>query len=174
MVSGDGTRIAYHVLGAGPPLVLLFPYHVNDLIRNWSVPVHREAIRDLAQHFTVITLALRGAGQSERTPGELTLDALCGDVLAVLGDAGFDRTGVLAIGSIALVAARLSVSFPAAVSALVLLGAGESDTSDRLLRLRGISPAIGSDVRATAVVGLADRENVAALAEVIREATSPT
>lgn len=172
VVSGDGTRIAYHVLGAGPPLVLLFPYHVNDLIRNWSVPAHREAIRDLARHFTVINLDLRGAGQSERTPSAVTLDLLCGDVLAVLGDVGFDRTGVLAIGSTALVAARLSASFPAAVSALVLLGAGESDPSDRLLRLRGVSPTVGSDVRASAVVGLADHENVTALAEVIREATS--
>lgn len=175
VTTSDRIRVAYHVSGIGAPLLLLFPYHVNDLVRNWSVPVHRQAIRDLAEHFTVINLDLRGAGQSQRDDvPSLTLDGLCEDVRAVLRDTGFDGAAVFAMGSSTLVAAHLAVTSPQTVSRLVLLGAGESETSERLFGLRDINRTIGSNLRASAVVGLDDAENSSALAAVIREAASPT
>ena len=39
----DGTRLACHSVGVGPALVMLFPYHINDLVLNWAVPAHRQA-----------------------------------------------------------------------------------------------------------------------------------
>ena len=84
----DGTRIAYHTLGVGPAVVMLFPYHVNDLLLNWAVPAHSQAMRFLANFFTVINLDLRGAGQSERGISDLTLSAMCDDIQAVLDDVG--------------------------------------------------------------------------------------
>ena len=52
----DGTSIAFHVLGKGPAVVILFPYHVNHLILNWQVPLHRGAFEYLARFFSVINL----------------------------------------------------------------------------------------------------------------------
>lgn len=171
--AADGTRLAYHVLGSGPPLVLLFPYHVNDLVRNWAVPLHRRGIQQLAEHFTVVNLDLRGAGQSQRGITGLDLDTLCQDVHDVLRDAGVDRTAVLAMGSSGLLAARLALRDPRAVTRMALLGAGESPLSRQLFGLRVASPSLGSDLRAAAVVGVQDGENTSSLASVIRNAVDP-
>lgn len=151
-------------------MVMLFPYHVNDLVLNWAVPAHRQAIRFLANYFTVINLDLRGAGQSERRVDELTLQALSDDVLTVLDDLGVRQSSVCAMGSSALVAAHLASVASERVARLALLGAVDSETSKRLFGLRVLNPAVGSDARASAVVGLGDPENTAALAAVIREA----
>lgn len=166
----DGTRLAYHSVGLGPALVMLFPYHVNDLVLNWAVPAHRQATRFLANYFTVINLDLRGAGQSERQIDELTLEALSEDVVTVLDDVGVTQACVCAMGSSVLVAAHLASLVTGRIRRLVLLGAGESEANNRIFELQVLNPAVGSDARASAVVGLGDSENAAALAAVIREA----
>jgi hypothetical protein len=67
----DGGRAAFHVLGRGPAVAMLFPYHVNHLTLNWRVPLHRGAIEFLARHFTIINLDFRGAGLSDPLIREL-------------------------------------------------------------------------------------------------------
>src|SRR5262249_6798248 len=54
--TADGVRIAFHVLGKGPAVAILYPYHVNHLTLNWQVPLHRGASEYLARYFTVINL----------------------------------------------------------------------------------------------------------------------
>ena len=80
----DGVRIAYHTLGDGPLVVMLFPYHVNHLRLNWGVERHRRGMEFLARYFTVVNLDLRGAGMSERGVRGLSLDAFVEDIDAVL------------------------------------------------------------------------------------------
>ena len=41
----DGVSLAHHVTGAGPDLVMLFPYHVNHLELTWATPLHRQGHR---------------------------------------------------------------------------------------------------------------------------------
>ena len=53
---GDGGRIAFHVLGTGPGIAMLYPYHVNHIALNWRVPLHRAATNFLGRHLTVINL----------------------------------------------------------------------------------------------------------------------
>lgn len=36
----DGVRVAFHTLGDGPAVAMLFPYHVNHLALNWQVALH--------------------------------------------------------------------------------------------------------------------------------------
>lgn len=171
--TADGVRIAYHVLGSGPPLLLSFPYHVNDLVLNWGVPAHRQAMLSLADHFTVVNLDFRGAGRSSRDIDRLTLDDLCEDVHAVLRDVGIDRASVCALGSSCTIAAELAACFPESVSRMVLVEAGESESSEHIFALQRLNPAIGADARATAIGGVSDPLNTAALAEVIRSAVDP-
>lgn len=170
--SRDGTRIAYYTMGTGPALLILHPFQVNDLLLNWAIPLRRRVMRVLAEHFTVVHLDLRGAGQSERHIGELTLDALCEDVTAVLDDVGAERTSVCAMGTSAVVAAQLAATDPGRVERMVLLGVGGSDTIQRLFDVRAINPIVGSDAIASALGDL-DDSDTAGLAEVIRQATSP-
>jgi DNA-binding CsgD family transcriptional regulator/pimeloyl-ACP methyl ester carboxylesterase len=171
--AADGTRIAYHTLGTGPPLVLLFPYHVNDLLLNWGVPVHRQAMRYLANYFTVVNLDLRGAGQSERGVDVLTLDLLCDDMRAVFKDVGAERVSLCALGSSALPAAYLAVTSPERVHRLVLLQAGETETSEQIFALRTLNPTVGSDLRASVIAGVADPDNAQPLAAAMRAAVDP-
>ena len=171
--SRDGTRIAYYTMGAGPPLVMLHPFQVNDLLRNWAMPLRRRVMRVLAEHFTVIHLDFRGAGQSQRELTELTLEALCDDVTCVLDDVGVERTSICAMGTSAMVAGKLASTAPERVERMVLLGVGGSETSQRLFDLYAMNPEVGSDAMASAIGGLDDAANTAGLAEVIREATSP-
>lgn len=171
--SRDGTRIAYYTMGAGRPLLMLHPYQVNDLLLNWAMPLRRRVMRVLAEHFTVIHLDFRGTGQSERDVEELTLDALCDDVRCVLDDVGVERTSVCAMGTSAMVAGHLASTTPDRVDRLVLLGVGGSETRQRLFELHALNPAVGADVIAGALGDLDDPDNTAALAEVIRQATSP-
>ena len=170
--SYDGTRIAYYTMGTGPALVILHPFQINDLLLNWAIPLRRRVMRVLAARFTVVHLDLRGAGQSERHIHELTLDALCEDVTAVLDDVGVQRTSVCAVGTSAVVAAQLAAKNPGCVERMVLLGVGGSEAIQRLLDLRSINPIVGSDAIASALGDLDDADT-AGLAEVIRHATSP-
>lgn len=45
-----GGRIAFHVLGTGPGIAMLYPYHVNHIALNWHVPLHRAATNFLGRH----------------------------------------------------------------------------------------------------------------------------
>ena len=60
----NGGRIAFHVLGAGPGIAMLHPYHVNHIALDWRVPLRRAATNFLGRRLTVINLDFRGAGLS--------------------------------------------------------------------------------------------------------------
>jgi hypothetical protein len=83
--SSAGESIAFHVVGHGPAVVMLFPYHVNHLGLNWRVPLHRGATQFLARYFTVINLDFSGAGMSERRAADFSLQSSARDIDAVLG-----------------------------------------------------------------------------------------
>src|SRR4051812_2587732 len=89
-ITPDGVRVAYQTLGAGPAVVMLFPYHMNHLALNWDVSLHRHTMQTLAKRFQVVTLDFRGAGLSERDIESLTLDLLTSDVEAVLDALGIE------------------------------------------------------------------------------------
>ncbi|HJR70921.1 MAG TPA: hypothetical protein VKA43_12840, partial [Gammaproteobacteria bacterium] len=71
-------------LGEGPPLVMLFPYHINHLALNWEVELHRSGIEHLARHFTVVNLDFSGAGLSAGKLHGLSWDAFDADIGSVL------------------------------------------------------------------------------------------
>ena len=61
----DGLPIAYHVLGAGPPVVFVHGY-VGDAWSTW-----RPQLEALSDEFTVVACDLPGAGASADPPEEL-------------------------------------------------------------------------------------------------------
>jgi pimeloyl-ACP methyl ester carboxylesterase len=83
--SPDGTRIAYDVSGSGPPVVLL--HGGGQTRRVWR---ERGYVDRLRPRFTVITIDLRGNGESDRptTAQAYAIDRLVADVLAVADEAG--------------------------------------------------------------------------------------
>jgi pimeloyl-ACP methyl ester carboxylesterase len=86
--SPDGTRIAYDRCGVGPVIVLLHGGGGNR--QEW-----REAdyVRRLQSSYTVITMDLRGHGESglPTEPADYTIEKMCQDILAVANACGVER-----------------------------------------------------------------------------------
>ena len=112
----DGASIAFHVLGNGPAVAILFPYHVNHLNLNWQVPLHRGAFEYLARNFTVVNLDFRGAGMSDRSVKSLSLQRFTEDVHSVLACLGIQRVALCALGDAALIACYFASQLPASGS----------------------------------------------------------
>jgi len=86
--SPDGTRIAYDRSGAGPAILLLHGGGGSRLEWHQAGYVNR-----LQQHFTVVTLDLRGHGESDLPgdPSAYAVEKLEQDILAVADACGIER-----------------------------------------------------------------------------------
>jgi DNA-binding CsgD family transcriptional regulator/pimeloyl-ACP methyl ester carboxylesterase len=168
----DGAGIAFHALGNGPAVAILFPYHVNHLNLNWQVPLHRGAFEYLARYFTVINLDFRGAGMSDRPVKSLSLQRFTADVHGVLACLGIQRVALCALGDAALIACYFASQLPAMVASIVFIAAGESETNRRVLSLRHTSPSLEARLRGALLGGLDDERNASALAAVAQDAIS--
>jgi DNA-binding CsgD family transcriptional regulator/pimeloyl-ACP methyl ester carboxylesterase len=168
----NDSRIAFHVLGKGPAVAILFPYHVNHLTLNWQVPLHRGAFEYLARYFSVINLDFRGAGISERPVKSLSLDTFTDDLQSVLEYLGIDRVALCALGDAALMAGQFAMRLPARVTSMVFIAAGESETNRRVLSLRHANPSLEARLRGALLGGLDDQRNASALAAVAQQALS--
>lgn len=171
-MSGGG-RVAFHTLGKGPPIALLYPCHVNHIALNWRVPLHRAATEFLARRLTVINLDFPGAGLSGNARGELSLDYLSYALEAVLDAAGQSRVALCAMGAAGLIACHFAARRPQRVTRVVFIASGDSPANRHLLRLRSSTPDIESELRGSLLVGLNDRRNVVALTRVARAALTP-
>ncbi len=170
--TSDGGAVGLHVIGIGPPVVTLFPYHVNHLTLNWQVPLHRGAFEYLAGYFTVINLDFRGAGTSRRRLSSLSLDMFVEDIQAVLSFLQIDRVGVCAMGDAALMACQFALRFPDRVSSMVFIAAGESEANHRVLSLRRDHPHLEAKMRGALIGGLTDGDNSLALSAVAQGAVT--
>lgn len=169
----DGGRVAFHVLGKGPAVAMLFPYHVNHLRLNWRVPLHRGAIQFLARHFTIINLDFRGAGLSDPPGHELSLDALSDSLDAVLARIGVDDVGLCAMGAAGLIACHFASRMPHRVTSLVFIGSGESEANRQLLHIRLTTPQVEARLRGALLGGVGDKRNAVALADVAQASLGP-
>lgn len=87
LVRPDGTRIAYDVMGAGPPVVFL--HGLTSSRASWDPVTAR-----LADGFTCVRVDLRGHGGSSAGPDLSTL-AMVGDVHAVVQELGLGTPAVV-------------------------------------------------------------------------------
>lgn len=166
----DGKRVAFHVLGKGPAVAMLFPYHVNHLALNWCVPLHRSAMQFLARRFTVINLDLPGAGLSEGFQDDFSLASLSDAVDAVRDAAGVPDLRLVGMGAGGLIACHYAGVHRERVKRLVLIASGESDANRQLLHLRRHAPDVEAEARGALFGGVGDKRNAVALAEVARAA----
>lgn len=87
-LSRDGTQIAYEVTGNGPPLVLLHGGGQNK--QDWH---NAGYVPRLAREFQVITIDLRGNGESGKPDhdGAYAIERILEDVLAVADACGVEQ-----------------------------------------------------------------------------------
>jgi pimeloyl-ACP methyl ester carboxylesterase/DNA-binding CsgD family transcriptional regulator len=121
----DGTRIAYAVHGAGPPL-LISTCWLSHLQFDWESPVWRHFLTDLGRFATVVRFDERGHGLSDWDVSDHSLDARIGDLEAVADAAGFDRFALMAMSQGGPVAISYVHRHPERVSRLVFYGSYSS------------------------------------------------
>lgn len=115
--SADGTKIVYEVAGAGPALVLV---HGGGQIRkSWNQLGY---VDRLSKRFTVITMDLRGHGDSDKpaTSDAYALDRVLADLLAVADAAGSQRFHLWGFGHGATIGRYLAARSDRVISAVLV------------------------------------------------------
>ena len=108
-----GVRIAYESFGDGPALLLM--QGIGYARWSWD-PI----VPALAERFRVLSFDNRGIGESDVPPSPYTARQLAEDGIAVLDDAGVDRSHVLGASLGGMAAQELAAGFPQRVDKLVL------------------------------------------------------
>lgn len=136
--SGD-TRIAYQVLGQGPPDVVFIGGPASHLDMQWDDARMARTMQRYASFCRLIRFDRRGTGLSDAVDRTLTLEQQVDDLEAVIEAVGSERTALIAAGD-AGAGAMYTASRPDRVSALVLVnvtitGGVVSDSSQREMML---------------------------------------
>jgi class 3 adenylate cyclase len=117
--SGDA-RIAFQVLGQGPPDVVLVGGPASHLDLQWEDPGYARTYQHFASFARLIRFDRRGTGLSDPVEQAVTLDQQMDDLDAILDAVGIDRVALIAAVEVGL-CAMYAASHPDRVSALVLV-----------------------------------------------------
>ncbi|HEY1591660.1 MAG TPA: adenylate/guanylate cyclase domain-containing protein [Solirubrobacteraceae bacterium] len=117
--SGDA-RIAYQVLGGGPPDVVFIGGPASHLDLQWDDPNLARTMQRYASFCRLIRFDRRGTGLSDAADRALTLELQADDLEAVIDAVGSARIALIAAGD-AGAGAMYAASRPDRVSALVLV-----------------------------------------------------
>jgi pimeloyl-ACP methyl ester carboxylesterase len=130
--SEDGARIAYDLVGEGPPLLLFHASLTSGAL--WKTLGYVDALR--AEH-QVILVDARGHGRSDKptTMDAYAMERLVGDVIAVLDDCAVPETAYLGYSLGGRVGLALAIRAPERVSALIAGGASHRPQNGVLERL---------------------------------------
>lgn len=120
----DGLRLAYRVVGDGSPIVLVHGFASTHSV-NWISTSWSRALVEAGHR--VIMADARGHGESDKPhdPADYTLEAMAGDIIALLdhlGEPGVDLMGYSMGGMVSLVAAG---TWPERFDRIIGAGIGE-------------------------------------------------
>jgi pimeloyl-ACP methyl ester carboxylesterase len=122
--SGDAS-IAYHVIGSGPPDIVVAPGALSHLEVEWEYPLYRRFFERMASFGRVIRFDKRGTGLSERFSDDRlpTLEERAEDIRAVMDAAGSERAWIMGLSDGGTMASVFAASHPDRTDGLVLYGA---------------------------------------------------
>lgn len=152
-VASSGGAIHYDVNGQGRPLVLL---HGGANDRGvWEPAGYLEPLSD---EFQVVTVDLRGAGESTSpsSASDHQMDLYVEDVLAVLEELAIQRGFIWGVSMGGQVGLALAAAYPDRVRALVIAGADLEGWSASPDEYRGFADAIESEGMSVVIEGFDD------------------
>lgn len=123
----DGVRIAYTVIGSGPPLVMNAAW-LFHLQYDWRSPVWRHYLAELSRIGTVIRYDERGYGLSDHDVEDFSLDARVSDLEAVVESARVTRYALYGMSQGGPVVISHAIRHPDRVTRLILYGAHATPT----------------------------------------------
>ena len=120
----NNIEIAYDDTGSGPALVLIHGYPFNRSM--WT-----EQVSLLKDRFRVVTLDLRGHGETESSTGASTMKLMAEDVAALMDELGIERAVVGGLSMGGYVTLAFHQLFPERVEKLVLADTrAQADTEE--------------------------------------------
>jgi class 3 adenylate cyclase/pimeloyl-ACP methyl ester carboxylesterase len=119
--AADGVRLAYAIVGSGPPLVKTANW-MNHVEYDWESSLMRHFYMALARDFSLVRYDARGNGLSDWDVEDVSLDAWVSDLETVVNAAGLDRFPLLGMSQGCAICVAFAVRHPERVSHLVLYG----------------------------------------------------
>ena len=120
--AADGVRLAYAVVGEGPPLVRAANW-MTHLGFDIESPVWRHWVRDLSRTHTFIRYDERGCGLSDWEASDFCFDDWVADLESVVEALALQHFPLLGVSQGGAVAVAYAARHPERVSRLVLCGA---------------------------------------------------
>ena len=118
----DGVRLAYAVMGEGPPIFLV-PTWANSIELDEDYAEGRAFKESLARDHQLITWDARGIGMSQREVGEISLESGLADLHAVVEHLGHQQFQLIACVGGTPIALAYAARHGESISRLVLCGA---------------------------------------------------
>ena len=115
----DGTRLAYWTEGSGDPVVLVHGLSGSHDLWEHQVPA-------LAERYQVITIDVRGHGESDNPSGPWDVPTLAGDLVALLDHLGLERAVLVGLSMGGGISQTTAILYPERVRALALLSTSSS------------------------------------------------
>jgi 3-oxoadipate enol-lactonase len=113
IADSQGVKIAYEIRGDGEPLVLVHGLAYDRY--GWG------RFPDLlAERFRVVLIDNRGVGESDAPEGPYAVAQMAADVVAVLDDAGIERTNLFGVSLGGFIAQEVALTYPGRLAKLVL------------------------------------------------------
>ena len=176
----DGVSIAFWTLGDGMPLVQMPAFLLTHIHLEWQVPEFRRWYEGLVGTMQLVRYDARGAGLSERSVTDFSLDAQMLDLDAVTDHLALKRFVLFASGELGMTAIAYAARYPERVSHLILwcTWARRSDVS-RTPQTAAIRALLDKDwniyteTTARVLLGWAANEEARRFAAFFRECTTP-
>lgn len=118
----DSVRIAYSVVGHGPPLVWAASF-LRHLEFDWQSPIWQHWLEALASRYTLIRYDERACGLSDWDVPTISFAAWVQDLEALVEHLNLDRFCLLALSQAGAVAVAYAARYPDRLSHLILHGA---------------------------------------------------
>jgi pimeloyl-ACP methyl ester carboxylesterase/AraC-like DNA-binding protein len=115
----DGTRLAYSVVGSGPPLVKTANW-LNHIEHDWASPLWRHWLEEFTDGRLLVRYDERGNGLSDWDTPDLSFDAFVNDLETVVDLLSLEPFDLLAISQGAAVAIAYAVRHPERVRRLII------------------------------------------------------
>jgi DNA-binding SARP family transcriptional activator/pimeloyl-ACP methyl ester carboxylesterase len=127
-----GLHIAYQVVGAGRPDIVLVPGFVSHVERIWDEPRSRAFLTALSQMGRLILFDRRGVGLSDRIGAPPTAEATAEDLTTTIDAAGCGRVVLIGASEGGPGCIHFAARYPERLAGLVLYGslAKGSQTAD--------------------------------------------
>jgi DNA-binding SARP family transcriptional activator/pimeloyl-ACP methyl ester carboxylesterase len=121
-LSHDRVRIAYAIVGNGPPLVWTATF-LRHLEFDWQSPIWQHWLAALAGRYTLIRYDERACGLSDWNVGDISFAAWVRDLEALVDHLGLNQFRLMALSQAGAVAIAYAARHPERLSHLILHGA---------------------------------------------------